>query len=151
MTGEFFFDGPNRQRTGFLQVIGLNPSTATETVPDRTTDRLKVFAVKWGFASYCMTNLFAFRSTDPRGMKAAKDPIGPDNMAWLQRIGADAEMILCAWGTDGGHLDRHGHTLQFLRGLGYGPKLHYLRFTKEKYPEHPLYLPGKLVPIHYAE
>jgi hypothetical protein len=54
----------------YLMVVGLNPSTADETHDDRTVRRCMGFAGDWGFDALCVTNLFAFRATDPRAMKA---------------------------------------------------------------------------------
>lgn len=49
----------------FVQFIGLNPSTADETNDDPTLKKCMKFAHRWGFGSMCMTNLFAFRATEP--------------------------------------------------------------------------------------
>jgi len=57
--------------------IGLNPSTADETKDDPTIRRCVGFARSWGFGFLLMQNLFAFRATDPRVMKAADDPTVP--------------------------------------------------------------------------
>ena len=79
-------------------VIGLNPSTADEVTDDPTVRRCINYAKAWGYAGLCMTNLFAYRATDPVVMKAVAEPIGPDNdrylaecanvLQWLWRPGA---------------------------------------------------------------
>ena len=127
-----------------LMVIGLNPSTATETQDDPTIRRLKGFAQRWGFGALCMTNIFAWRDTDPRKMKQAADPVGADNDAWLLRSAAGAGMVLAAWGGHGAHLGRGEAVCGLLQGAGVA--LHTLRHNADGSPEHPLYLPKGLVP-----
>ena len=52
--------------------IGLNPSTADETVDDPTIRRCINFAKEWGYGQLVMTNLFAFRATKPAEMMRAR-------------------------------------------------------------------------------
>ena len=47
--------------------IGLNPSTADETLDDPTIRRCIGFAKAWGAGGMYMLNLFGWRSTDPAG------------------------------------------------------------------------------------
>ena len=54
----------------YAMFIGLNPSTADETRDDPTVRRCVGFAKSWGYGALCMTNIFAWRDTDPAGMKA---------------------------------------------------------------------------------
>jgi hypothetical protein len=59
-----------------LASIGLNPSTADEFKNDPTVARDVKRAATIGFGSLLKLNLFAYKSTDPAGMKAASDPYG---------------------------------------------------------------------------
>ena len=59
--------------------IMLNPSTATELQNDPTVERCERRARTLGFGAFRVTNIFAWRDTDPRKMRAAVDPIGPEN------------------------------------------------------------------------
>ena len=54
----------------------LNPSTADEVKLDPTCARARDYAERWGYGALIVTNIFAFRNTDPDQMKAAKDPVG---------------------------------------------------------------------------
>lgn len=121
--------------------IGLNPSTADESKDDPTIRRCIRFAQDWGYDELCMTNLFAFRATDPKVMKAAPSPIGPDNDATLLRLSTNAAVVVAAWGVHGDHRDRARQV------LGMIPNLTALRLTKDGTPSHPLYLPANLSPF----
>lgn len=125
---------------GYAVFIGLNPSTADETNDDPTIRRCVAFAKAWGYAGLCMTNLFAFRATQPKDMLRVTDPIGPDNDDHLQAVSIGAGVIVAAWGTNGTHMERDVAVRRML------PDLHYLALTKAGHPGHPLYLPKTLTP-----
>lgn len=122
----------------YLMVIGLNPSTADETTDDPTIRRCIDFARRWGFDALCMTNLFAFRATDPKEMKEEPDPVGDENSFWLQRLGREAGLVLAAWGVHGEHLRRNAEVLDLLHRDGI--QLFCLGTTKAGHPRHPLYI-----------
>ena len=60
----------------YAMFIGLNPSTADEVNNDPTVSRCIGYSRRWGYGGLCMTNIFAYRSTDPARMKAHSAPIG---------------------------------------------------------------------------
>jgi hypothetical protein len=126
---------------GYVMFIGLNPSTADETQDDPTIRRCIGFAKAWGYAGLVMTNLFAYRSTDPMIMKAAADPVGPENDAHLLALAEGADVIVAAWGVNGTHRGRDAVMRKML------PALHCLTLTADGHPGHPLYLPKTLTPI----
>lgn len=125
---------------GYAMFVGLNPSTADETQDDPTIRRCIAFAKAWGYAGLCMTNLFAFRATDPKVMKAAGDPVGPENDRHLLIAGAGAGVIVAAWGANGTHRGRDSEVRWLL------PRLQCLSLTKDGHPGHPLYLRKTLTP-----
>ena len=125
---------------GYVMFIGLNPSTADEVNNDPTIRRCMGFAETWGYGALCMTNLFAFRATDPLLMKEQAEPVGDYNDSHLIELAESAGLVVAAWGTHGTFMNR-GEAVKKLI-----PNLHYLRLTKNGLPEHPLYLPGSLVP-----
>lgn len=127
-------------RRGYAMFVGLNPSTADEERDDPTVRRCIGYAQSWGYSGLCMTNIFAFRATDPAVMLAEPDPVGPDNDYWLLESARRAAIVVAAWGVHGAHRDRHAA----VRGLL--PSLHLLRLTQQGYPGHPLYLPKALTP-----
>ncbi len=122
--------------------IMLNPSTADEAQDDPTIRRCIGYAKRWGFGGLLIGNIFALRSTDPRGLYDARDPIGPENDYWLDQIARDADRIVCGWGTHGGFLHRGPAVLARLHR--HRPMA--LKITAEGHPGHPLYLKGDLEP-----
>lgn len=64
---------------GYAMIVGLNPSTADEIHDDPTIRKCINFAQAWGYRALCMTNLFAYRATKPNVMRAAAEPVGPEN------------------------------------------------------------------------
>jgi len=124
--------------------VGLNPSTADETADDPTIRRCIAFARAWGYGGLCMTNLFAYRATQPADMLTQDDPVGPDNDAHLRQSASEAGVVVAAWGTHGTHGGRHKAVRAMLPGL------HYLRLTKDGHPGHPLYLPASLRPVAWV-
>lgn len=136
--------------------VMLNPSTADAFADDPTIRRCVGFARAWGYGGIVVTNLFAFRATDPRKLRVAGDPIGPDNDKTLSRWAADPRcgVAVCAWGAEASVgkrpllVNQPGHVLRLLRKAGVTP--HYLRLTKDGHPAHPLYLPAGLVPAAWG-
>ena len=129
---------------GYAMFVGLNPSTADETQDDPTIRRCIAFAKAWGYSGLCMTNLFAFRATDPKDMKASADPTGPENDAHLLALADGAGVIVAAWGANGIHKGRDANVRNLL------PALHCLALTKDGHPGHPLYLRKTLTPVPMA-
>ena len=94
-------------------------------------------AQRWGFGGIEVVNLFAFRSTKPRDLWTADDPIGPHNDLHIKRAAAHCQACVLAWGNlPIGRLDRARSVLKLLAGK----KLLCLGMTKQQQPRHPLYL-----------
>lgn len=123
--------------------IGLNPSTADETQDDPTIRRCIGFARSWGFSALCMTNLFAFRATDPAVMKAHAEDWDArcENLNVIQRHARRAGIVIAAWGVHGSHMDRD----QLVAGML--DNLQCLGFSKDGHPRHPLYLKADSKPM----
>ncbi len=121
--------------------IGLNPSTADEIQDDPTNRRCKRYAQDWGYGGYIMSNIFGYRSTDPRKLKTINDPIGPDNNYWIKKLHDEAKLTIGAWGNHGKLLNRGEEIIDLVDNL------YCLKVTKEGHPSHPLYLSSKLKPI----
>ncbi|MCC6863927.1 MAG: DUF1643 domain-containing protein [Rhodobacteraceae bacterium] len=117
--------------------VMLNPSTATETQNDPTVERCERRARALGFGAFRVTNIFAFRSTNPRLMRVQSDPVGPFNDAFISQSAVEwADRIICAWGAHGAFMDRGPEVERLLRSAGC--PLYALGFTQDGHPKHPL-------------
>lgn len=134
---------------GTCAFIGLNPSTADETVDDPTIRRCIGFAKSWGYGSFHMLNMYALRSTDPRGLRAVPPhlALGPLNNEYLLAACRSADIVVAAWGTHG--KARNDEVVELLTNGGV--YLYHLRLTAEGLPGHPLYLPAALQPTLWHE
>lgn len=133
---------PGAKRALFVM---LNPSTATETQNDPTVERCERRARALGFGSFAVGNIFAFRATDPKVMRAVADPVGSDNDAALLEMAAEADRIICAWGTHGAHLGRGAAVGRLLRATGV--PLFHLGLSQAGHPKHPLYIGYDTQPV----
>lgn len=122
----------------YLMIIGLNPSTATDTVNDNTIRSDIRVTRRLSFGWLLKTNLFALRETLPEQMKQHVAPIGARNDSILLEYAAGAALIICAWGKHGSHLGRAVAVSKLLAPF----KLHCLRKNLDGSPEHTLYLPA---------
>lgn len=91
-----------------------------------------------------MTNLFAFRATDPKIMKAQKDPIGPDNDKWLLSVCEGSALTVAAWGIHGSFLGRGERVKELLKYA------QCLGVNRDGSPKHPLYLSKKTELVNYV-
>jgi hypothetical protein len=131
-----------------LIVIGLNPSTADEYQDDPTIRRCISFAKREGCGRYVMLNLFGLRATDPKVMKAHREPIGPDNDAAIAAWAAFGNSrIVVAWGVHGTWHNRAAQVCRVLRSLDV--HLECFGRTKDGCPKHPLYLPNAAALVRY--
>jgi hypothetical protein len=124
--------------------IGLNPSTADETIDDPTLTRCINYAKDWGYGGVCIANVFAYRATKPKDLFARKRIIGKKNDHWLLKLANDADLVVAAWGNHGQYKNRASHVKSMLK------KLYCLKITKKGEPAHPLYLRAKLTPVFFA-
>ena len=114
--------------------VMLNPSTADATRDDPTIRRCISFARAWGFGGVEVVNLFAYRATDPRVLRRARDPVGPGNDRQIARACREAALVVAAWGASHAG-DRAAHVLRRLSA----PRC--FGTTRSGQPAHPLYLP----------
>ena len=93
-----------------------------------------------------MLNLFAFRATDPRDLKRATDPIGPDNDEHLLTEVRNVDRVIACWGGQGRFLERDRHVSDLLN-----VSFECLLRNKTGAPHHPLYLKSRIRPKPFLE
>jgi hypothetical protein len=138
--------GGTRANLGFIM---LNPSTADAEADDPTIRKCIGFAKQLGYCGIVVNNLFAYRATDPRDLKKAGYPVGPENDAFIAHAAKSmsVETMICAWGANARHGDgpqRVAEVLVLLMRLGITP--HALRLLDDGTPSHPLMLPYSCAP-----
>ncbi|GAB6051886.1 DUF1643 domain-containing protein [Magnetospira thiophila] len=131
--------------------VMLNPSTADSIEDDPTIRRCINYARSWGFGGLIVVNIFAYRATDPESMKAAIDPVGPDNKEHVQSVAklvsACGGPMVCAWGNNGTYKGQDKVVRQWFEEVGVVPMA--LAVTNCGQPRHPLYLKADLTPIPF--
>jgi hypothetical protein len=133
--------GPGPTQTWLM----LNPSTADEMRNDPTVARCQKRAERGGFGSFGVLNLFALRSTDPKGLYCIPDPIGPHNTSTILQVAQATHtgggQLVCAWGNHGAWQARADEILTILRT--HAIPLFTLGTNANGSPKHPLYVPDK--------
>ena len=124
-----------------IMFIMLNPSTADSNNDDPTIRRVINFTKSWGYGGVHVVNLYAFRSTDPKGLKETQDPIGKDNIFHIQSLIGHVEKVIYAWGNN----EQEPKWLYDLVATPYC-----IDVSKKGVPKHPLYLKKELQPILYV-
>ena len=125
--------------------IGLNPSTATESIEDPTIRRCIGYAKRWGYGRLSVVNLFAFRATQPEILLAHPQPIGRENDYWIQHMVSESDLNIVCWGNLGAFLGRDRSVLAMI------PKPYCLKLNRSGQPAHPLYLPYSVEPFPFRE
>ena len=98
----------------FVNFVLLNPSTADENIDDPTIKACIKFAQNWGYDGILVTNLFAFRATEPTDLKKAENPIGDQNDSYIKKYAKRSKIIVIAWGNHGNFLNRGEQVVKLL-------------------------------------
>lgn len=129
-------------------VLMVNPSKAGAENGDPTMSKVLGFAERLNINRVIVGNEFAFCSTDIKGLRTAKDPIGPDNDMHLEQIMRDADIHIVGWGA----LAKLPETLR-KRWIDVvriadrvGCTLHCIGTNTDGHPKHPL-MTGYSVPM----
>lgn len=126
------------EKPGTAVMLGCNPSKADENTGDPTAARGIGFTERLGFGRFCMLNMAAGVSTDPKGLLAMRDPIGPRNLdvvaLWLRD--PSTKIVIAAWGGLPLQLGM-GEALGRLQALLVGREVFALGLTQDGHPRHP--------------
>jgi hypothetical protein len=118
--------------------IFLNPSTADAFKNDPTVARFQERATRLGFGSFCLANIFAYRSTQPNALTLPNvEPIGARNDEWIVFAATEAEKVLIGWGNHGRFNHRSDNVIGLLEEAGI--QMFCLDQNKGGCPIHPLY------------
>jgi len=137
---------------GYVNFICLNPSTADDRLDDPTVRRIRGFAKSWGYDGFWLTNLFAYRATDPMDLCMAQgDILGPDNLEWIREVAKRATIVVAAWGAVDGLFRNNVRFAQrqasaICNVVLVDVDLYALGTTKAGFPRHPLYIKGDTLP-----
>jgi hypothetical protein len=128
---------PHNFRT--MCFIMLNPSVADATIDDPTIRRCISFAQREGCGHLQVVNCYALRSTDPKKVYEHEEPIGPENLKYIENAIETCDILVAAWGANPVPMrvldfikdakNKHSKTLWVL-----GQR------TKHGSPRHPLYV-----------
>ncbi len=110
--------------------VMLNPSTADANTDDHTIRKCVGFSVRYGYHSLEVVNLFAYRATSPKDLKAATNPEGPDNDFYLERAAGSDHDVIIAWGNHGTYMNRDNEAMKLF------PHANCLGVTKGGNPKH---------------
>lgn len=131
----------DRQKPAVM-FIGLNPSTANEISDDPTIRRVKKMAQNWGFGGVYMTNLFAWVTPYPDELLKCPDPTN-GNDVWLNKVSSLCTEVIFAWGNFKEAQERAKKVITMF------PEGKALIINKDGSPRHPLYVPGKIIPVKF--
>ena len=128
--------------------IGLNPGTGDREGRYRPTlQRMVDRSVNLGMGRFILVNLFSWRTSDPRDLRAAAaaghDIIGSDTDQVIADSARRAAVVVAAWGHHSSLLGRESQVLDAI------PELMCVGLTAKGHPRHPLYVPAAqpLVPL----
>ena len=135
--------GTQGQRT--LVCFGINTSTAEPNKLDPTVTKVRNIALRNGYDSFMMMNVYPQRATDPNDLHGLSDPqMKADNEHHIAHfINGGTYDIVAAWGN---LIDKRPYLYPNLQAIAQLPELaqcnwfHLGTLTKGGHPRHPLYL-----------
>lgn len=135
-------------RKRLVNFVMLNPSTADAEHNDPTTTRCIDFARRLDFGRLVLTNLYAWRATDPRDLDIAQDPVGELNDFTITYEARRADQVVVAWGAiASSRTPRARQVVGLLRAAGV--QLYALGTTQSGQPRHPLFVQREEVPVSW--
>lgn len=115
-----------------LGIVGLNPSFI-KNGKNSTVSILSQIALREGFDSLIITNLYGYITPNPKDLKKVKDPIGKDNDVWINDMAKSCDSVLCIWGNNADK-KRVDEILPTIKKKAYA-----IGFTKSGQPRHVLH------------
>ena len=115
-----------------MGVVGLNPSFI-KNGKNATASILLDIAIREGFDSIVITNLYGYITPDPKQLKGLSDPVGDENNIWIENMKNACSKILCIWGNNADK-NRVREILPLIKKKAYT-----IGFTKSGQPRHVLH------------
>lgn len=128
--------------SNMLLIVGLNPSYADETKPDRTMQCIQAIVRENGFDGFLMVNLYPQRTPNPSELDKEKDEMKFEKNINIIRKGIDdfnIKNILFAYGNLIEKRKYLSQTLIELREKFLSMNAWVIDFNKSGHPKHPLY------------
>lgn len=126
---------------GFVNFLMLNPSTADAEVDDPTIRKCIGFAQRWGYDGLHVTNVWAYRATDPKDLPNDCSRGDDRNWAYIEAGLLSARITVAAWGTSFRPGPAATRVLKELFAKHSETKTRCLGLTRYGDPRHPLYVP----------
>lgn len=115
-----------------LGIVGLNPSIV-KNGKNATVSILMQIALREGFDSLIITNLYGYITPNPKDLKSIIDPVGKENDMWIKDMLTKCSKVLCIWGNSAPK-ERVGEILPTIKDKAYA-----IGFTKSGQPRHVLH------------
>lgn len=130
-----------------LVTVGINPSTAEPNRLDNTVRTVERMALRNGYDSFVMFNVYAQRATKPENMdRLLNEKLHRENMEafrWLLKIIGKEANIWAAWGAIIEKRSYLKNCLEDMVKIGEAYQARWIRageLLKAGHPHHPLYL-----------
>jgi hypothetical protein len=144
---EATFDGPggcwrylllHRWGPGPLALYAMmNPSGADLHVGDATVMKTSRISMRLGYGGQIVVNACAYRGVQPKVLLTVADPVGPKNLATIERAARDASLIVVAHGNLPPRLQHQADAMVAVLQRTTKP-LHVLGLSGDGVPMHPL-------------
>jgi hypothetical protein len=141
------FDGPgdcwrylllHRWGPGPLALYAMmNPSGADHRFGDATVMKTSRISKRLGYGGQIVVNACAYRGVQPKMLLAVADPVGPKNLATIERMARDASLIVVAHGNLPPSLQHHADAMVAVLQRSTKP-LFVLGLSGDGVPMHPL-------------
>lgn len=138
-----------------LMWVCLNPSTADDREDDNSVRKMKAMTNLLGFGGFLLANLFAYRTKNPKVLKAAGYPRHEAEDEALRVALLSVRGVVCGWGGNAAGHPRAGEVLQLIKQHAQTsgrdelmPRA--LKINADGTPAHPLYMPYRLASDYQA-
>lgn len=115
-----------------MGIVGLNPSFI-KNGKNATASILLDIALREGFDSIIITNLYGYITPNPKDLMNIDNPVGQDNDMWIENMKNACGKILCIWGNNA-NINRVKEVLPLIKNKAYA-----IGITKSGQPRHVLH------------